>query len=250
VTLSPYAAGLLRGARLGFAELDQAIEELHELRGERAGMLRIGSLPLPLGTVLPAALNRITADRPDIRISVRDSPYAGLLFALRNGDLDVILGALRTPDPAPDVEQEELFRDRLGIFCAPGHPLAGTTPDKAALSRCQWVVARDKTPTRVHFDRFFAQQGLVPAVESNSMLLVRLLLSGSDKLTMMSRTQVDEHLQSGALVELPIRLGDAPRPIGMTYRRDWQPTRAQAEFLHAARAAGAETAGRNRLWEY
>ncbi len=239
ISLTSAAEILVRGAKLAFAELDQATEELSEIKGAKAGLLRIGSLPLSLGTILPEAVNRITTARPNLKVSVVDAPFAELLYGLRNGDLDLTLGALRTPTPAPDVIQEPLFDDRLCIVCAPDHPLhASSQISKDRLSGFPWVVARGKTPTRAHFDHFF--QGLAPAVtgptiESNSMILVRRVLEGSNKLAMISLTQATEHLRARTLLRLPIDLGDTPRTIGITYRQDWKPTNAQKAFMDVIR---------------
>lgn len=247
ISLTSAAELLVRGAKLAFAELDQATEELSEIKGARAGLLRIGSLPLSLGTILPEALNRITIARPNLKVSVVDAPFAELFYALRNGDLDITLGALRSPTPAPDVIQEPLFDDRLCIVCAPGHPLCAYTQlSKEHLSEFPWVVARGKTPTRAHYDQFFkgwtpAEAG--PAIESNAMILVRRVLEGSNKLAMISLTQATEHLLAKTLVRLPFDLGDTPRTIGITYRQDWQPTNAQSAFMNVIRVVAKNLHG-------
>lgn len=239
IELTPAAEALARAAKLAFSELDQAIEEIAEVNGKKAGTLRIGSLPLSLSAILPDALNEITAQRPALRVSVMDAPFAELLYALRNGEIDILLGALRDPDPAPDVVQEPLFDDRLCVVCRPGHPLlTEREPDLDRLAAYPWVVARGKTPTRAHFDRFFASvQSLErgPAVESNSLVMVRRILQGSNKLSMISLNQAREHLEAGTLGRVAIDLRDSPRRIGLTHRQNWQPTRAQSAFLEIIR---------------
>ena len=245
IALTLPAKALLLNACLAFSELDHAIEEIGETRGAEAGALRVGSLPLSLGTILPRALNNVTGQRPNLRATVMDAPFAELLFALRHGEIDLILGALRNPAPAPDVVQDRLFDDRLCIVCRPGHPLLpAASPDRAELARHPWVVARPNTPTRRHFDKFFKDFPLSehgPLIASNSMILVRQLLQGSDRLSMISRTQAEEHLRAGTLALLPIDLGDTPREIGVTYRAAWQPTPAQADFLRSLRKVAEDT---------
>lgn len=239
IELTPPAEALAQAAKLAFSELDQAIEEVEEINGNMAGTLRIGSLPLSLSAVLPDALNQITELRPNLQVSVMDAPFAELLFALRNGEIDILLGALRNPPPAPDVVQEPLFEDRLCVVCRPGHPLlSGPAPTAQELAGMPWVVARGKTPTRAHFNRFFTDQKsgkTGPMIESNSLVLVRRLLQGSDKLSMISLSQAREHLEAGTLARLPINLNDTPRKIGLTYRQNWRPTPAQDSFLQILR---------------
>lgn len=239
IELTPAAELLVRAARLAFAEMDHAIDDIGQLQGVERGVLRIGSLPLARGTILPRALNQLTSLRPRLQISVSDSSYDEMLHALRHGEIDLMLGALRWPAPAPDVVQETLFTDRLGVFCGPSHPLRNSRPSKADLAAYPWVVARKGTPTRAHFDAFFGgQHGAV--IESNAMLLVRGLLQDSDRLTMISANQVSEELHSRSLYRLPIDLGDSPREIGMTWRADWRPTQAQKTLISILRELAPE----------
>ncbi len=239
IRLTPAAERLAQAARLAFSELEHAIEELSDLSGAQAGLLRLGSLPLSLGTLLPEVLNRITTERPKLGVSVVDAPFSELLFGLRNGEIDLMLGALRDPDPAPDVVQVPLFNDQLCVVCAPTHPLAQQERvTKEKLTQYPWVVARSETPTRAHFEQFFGDCDTSAGgslIESNSMILVRHILQGSQKLAMISLTQAREHIRAGVLARLPIDLGDTPRIIGLSHRRNWRPTRAQNLFIQIAK---------------
>ncbi|MDO6725219.1 LysR family transcriptional regulator [Celeribacter halophilus] len=235
IDLTSAGGSLYRGAKLAFAEIDQAIDEIEISEGRRQGRLRIGSLPLARGTILPNAINTFLKHHPETRISIKDSPYEELLDALRLGDIDLTIGALRDPIPAGDVVQEYLFDDRLGVYCGPEHPmLFSASVDKHALAEFPWVVARGDTPTRRHFEKFFA--GLTPsvngpAVETNSMATVRHLLSDNHKLALLSVTQAAEHVALTQIKRLPIDVGDKPRRIGVTFRKNWRPTVKQAAFL-------------------
>lgn len=237
------AAILARAARLTFAELDQAIAEIAELRGAEASAVAIGGLPLAHATILPLALSRMTRARPSMRFHVVEGPYNDLLHALRHGEIDLLIGALRDPDPADDVAQEELFRDRLGIYAGPVHPLTGARViSEFDLARHPWVVPHPGAPTRAAFDAFAARLG--PAggrnvIETGSMVLVRSLLQDGDHLTMLSVNQMRFEEDRGSVIRLPVALGDAPRPIGLTRRRDWHPTAAQSEFIDLLRAVSA-----------
>ncbi|WP_309747828.1 LysR family transcriptional regulator [Roseobacter sp. N2S] len=240
IDLSPAALILVRAARLAFAELDQAITDIAHSKGETTGILRLGSLPLSRGTILPPALNRLAQIYPRLNVQVSDGSYDEMLHGLRHGEIDLLLGALRDPAPAPDVIQEPLFEDHLGVFCGPNHPLVGQpVPGRAELAGYSWVVTRGGSPTRAHFDRFFADLDLSDPqgarrgaiLESNALILIRELLQGSERLAMISANQLRSEVAIGGLHQLPIVLNDKPRPIGMTYRADWQPTKTQSELL-------------------
>ncbi len=235
--LTPAGRAVARAARLMFAELDQALAEIAAWRGAEASAIRLGALPLARSTMLAEALSRLGRARPGMRVEVIEGPYDDLLNALRDGRIDILLGALRSPSPAPDVTQEELFSDRLGIFAGPDHPLTRAPGDPGDFP---WVLSRAGTPTRAFFDAYAAARGWRPpgVIETSSPVLVRSLLQDCAHLTMLSVNQMRFDAERGSVVRLPVDLDDPPRPIGMAMRRDWRPTAAQGECVELLRAAG------------
>ena len=72
-------------------------------------------------------------------------------------------------------------------------------------------------------------------VESSSQVLVRGLLLGSDRLTLISRRQVQFEIDVGRLVALDFDMGETLREIGLTFRSGWVPTAVQLDFLQTLR---------------
>lgn len=241
ITLTRPARRLSRQAKLAFAELLQGFDEIEALIGRETGRIRIGTMPLPRTYLLPNAINGFLAERPGVRVSVVDGPYVDLLAGLRCGDLDMLVGALRSPVPVDDIMQEALFDDRLAVVARVGHPLcARPRIDCADLASSSWVAPREGTPTRERFDALFAPGAPGDIIESSSLILIRGILMGSDRLTLISAHQVLEECNHGLLCVLPVVLHDPARRIGVTVRRDWQPTAGQALFLeHLRRVARA-----------
>lgn len=245
IALTPAAVILNRAAKLTFAELRHAIDDMAALSGDGPQTLRLGSLPLSRATLLPDAIARLTTDHPRTTVQVVDGPFDDLLHALREGDIDLMIGALRDPVPADDVRQVHLFTDTLGIYCGRNHPLAGrndlTPADLAAFG---WTVPRRGTPTRAAFDRFARalppQQSLI---ETSSMSLMRGVLGSTTRLTMISNHQAasDPHLVRLPLPDAALR--DEGRPIGITTRASWVPTPAQRHLVRLLHDA-AESAAR------
>jgi LysR family transcriptional regulator of gallate degradation len=77
-------------------------------------------------------------------------------------------------------------------------------------------------------------------VESSSQLVIRSLLEGSDRLTVISAHQLQRELNEGVLCVLPFKLDHAVRPIGITTRRGWLPTQKQHYFLDRLRTRAGE----------
>jgi LysR family transcriptional regulator of gallate degradation len=242
IHLTPSADALVQYVNLALAELDQGFVEIEELKGTDAARIVVGTLPLARTFVLPRAINTLANNRPDVQISVIDGPYDDLLHGLRHGEIDLLIGALRDPVPIDDVVQEPLFSDQLAVTARAGHPLAAKKRLTAKqLSGYPWVVPRHGTPTREHFERMFpAADDAINLIETSSLILVRGLLLESDRLAVISAHQIRHERQEGLLVTLPVDMRGSNRPIGLTLRRDWQPTRSQQLFLDAIRAAGDE----------
>ena len=232
---------LAQAARLAFSEFEQAEADLAEFEGREVGRIVVGSLPLSRSVVLPDALARFRAARPRQLVTVVDGSYGDLLAGVRRGDIDFMIGALRDPLPIEDVEQEPLFLDHLAILARPGHALAGEAhipPD--VLVQHRWAVPRSGTPSRAQFDALFETSGLPPPesiLECGSILLMRELLSRSDLLGCISEQQAEAEVAKGLLVRLHTGIDWHGRPIGLTYRAGWVPTKAQDLLLDLVRSA-------------
>lgn len=249
IELTRAAHPLAQQAKLAFNELAQGYAEMAAMLGVDTGRIAVGSMPLARHGILPSAITALAAELPEVTVGVVDAPYAELLHRLRHGELDFLIGALRNPLPVHDVVQESLFDDPLAIVARSGHPLATrhriSIPDLAAYP---WVLPPRGTPTRAHFDQLMHGQDIAGLVESSSIILVCGLLLESDRLTVISRLQVLREEELGLLVSLPYDMGDTRRPIGITTRRDWKPTAAQARLVQLIRetAVTVERSARNR----
>lgn len=237
------ALALAQAAQLAFAELAQGEADLAELNGREVGRIVVGAMPLSRSYLLARTIARFRARRPTLPVKVLDGPYDDLMVGLRRGEVDFLIGALRDPAPIGDIEQQALFDDGLAIVARPDHPIMrARTVRIADLARYPWVVPTEATPTRRYFDRLFATVPGGPPkslVETGSMVLMRELLRLSDHLGCISRLQVAAEIDRGSIREVTYRLEGASRPIGLTVRSGWSPTKAQAEFLADLREVAA-----------
>ncbi len=241
IQLTPAALVLAQHAKLTVAEMRQGFDEVEEWKGQDTSRIVVGSLPLARTYILPQAINRLGEVRPDVEISVVDGPYDDLLHALRHGEIDILIGALRNPVPIDDVVQHPLFSDQLTIAARAGHPMAGKRRvGMESLADFPWVVPRHGTPTRAYIERMFSESGIAPRlVETSSLILARGLLLRSDRVTIISAHQIRYEIERGLLISLALDMSGMNRPIGLTLRKDWHPTASQDEFLDAIRDAGA-----------
>ena len=233
------ARALAKACKLAFSEINQGRDEVDALHDREVGQLIIGGMPLARTSILPEAIIEFSAQYPDFRLKIDDGAYDDLLYHLRHGDIDILLGALRFPEPADDVIQEELFSTPVAIVARPDHPLHNNNDiDLNALRNYSWVVPHLGTPTRTIFESLFTDAELeVPTqlVESGSQALIRSLLMGSDRLTIISEHQIQHELENQTLKPIPYKLANASRPIGITRRNSWMPTNTQLIFVNRLR---------------
>jgi len=245
VVLTESGAALVRAFRLARLELQAGFAELEALKGHETRRIVVGAMPLSRAKVLPAAVAQFLRRHPQVRISIVEGSRAELVEPLRNGVIDMMVGALREPLLEPDLAQEELFRDQPVIVARKGHPLeraAGPErmPELAELASYPWVVAGPGAPLRRTWERMFTSAGLEPPevpIESGSVMTIRQLLIDSDLLTLLSPDQVAVELEAGWLVSLGPAPAGQERTIGVTTRASWRPTVVQAEFLQELRSA-------------
>jgi len=230
---------LARRAKLAFREIAQARAEVQALDGGESGRTVVGSMPLARSQLIPGAVLEFSKEFPEHSISILEGTYAYLLSALRSGEADFLVGALRDPPPPGDVVQEHLFDDPLAVIVRAGHPLAGRKRlTAAALSQYDWIAPRTGSPLRAHFEAIFTSAGLpVPPrpIECNSLAAARALLLESDRVMLLSAHQIHYERKAGMLVALPHPAGRVVRPIGLTRRSDWRPTAAQERLLELLR---------------
>ncbi len=237
---------LAQRAHLAAAEIAQARDEVAQSKGHGGGATVIGAMPLARSVLVPRAVLSFAAERPDHAVAILDGPYDTLLRALRYAKADLLIGALRDPAPADDVVQEHLFDDPLSIIVRTGHPLTRAPALRlASLAKYAWIAPRPESPLRRHFDTLYRGVGssnrAVP-IECSSLVAARALLLGSDRVMLLSAHQVHHELKAGELAALPHPLGPVFRSIGLTLRRNWRPTEAQARLLELLRTEGRDAA--------
>lgn len=234
------AERLARGAKLAFAEIDQARAEIGTLHGGEDGRTVIGAMPLARSYLLPRALIEFTTEHPLHSVSILEGSYDTLIAQLRSGAADFLIGALRDKLVYKDVIQEHLFDDELAIIMRAGHPLAQRKrASMSTLAKYPWIAPRRESPLHAHFDALFRAADLIPpasTIECNSLVAARSLLLESDRLMLLSVHQIHYDLQAGLLAALPHPMGQVTRAIALTVRAGWRPTAAQARLLEMVRA--------------
>lgn len=204
------------------SELRHIGPDIAASEGTLQGSVNVGALPLGRTQILPLAIASLLARHPGLHVTTVESPYDALAASLRSGDIDFILGALRSASEARDLQQEPLFEDRISVIARAGHPLARAKRiDFRMLREASWTLSRHGSPSRELLERFFSdarQAPPLPAVETGDLAVLRGLLLESDMLTAISAHQLRYEIRDGSLVVLDFPLEETRREIGLTQR--------------------------------
>jgi len=240
IGLSEAGRRLARGIRLASAEIAAGVVEVAAEPGG-SGTIAVGAMPLSRAVLLPRAVARIAAQAPRARFDIVEGSWRELVEPLRDGAIDMTIGALRDTPP-PDLAQTPLLDDRLVIVGRTGHPLAGSAmPPREALLRFPWIVGRAGAPVRSLWRGLFADAEPPAApIECGSVMVIRGVLRESDFLTLLSPDQVALEIDSGVLATVGPILASGGRVIGVTTRAGWRPTQLQTRFLEALTEIAAE----------
>jgi len=243
ILLTPQGERRARGFGLAMAELRAGLAEVAAWQGKAAGRIVVGAMPLSRARWLPETILRFHAAHPGVAIAVVEGSHAELAGPLRDGEIDLMLGALREAALLEDLAQEPVFEDRPQLVMRAGHPLlAEAKPMGPQLAGFPWVLPARDTPLRQYWEAMMRAAGAEPplvGIECGSVLTVRQLLLGSDALTLLSPAQLAVELEAGVLATLPT---PAPvlRTIGITTREGWRPTAPQAAFVDLLRVVAEE----------
>jgi DNA-binding transcriptional LysR family regulator len=225
---------LAREFRLAKVELEAGLSEVEALRGLETRSNSIGAMPLSRARILPAAVARFLSRRPKVKLTIVEGSRAELVEPLRNGSLDLMVGALRDPLVEGDLIQHPLFEDRPAVYGRKGHPLEGSNPGALDVARYPFTLPPRGTPLRDSFERYFLAHDVplpeVP-VESGSVMMIRQVMMGGDFLTVLSPDQVTVEVEAGWLCALSRLPAEFTRHIGMTTRASLRPTEVQSEFF-------------------
>ena len=232
------SAGRAHARRFNLArgELNAARDEVDALKGVDRGRIAIGAMPLCRARVLPSTIISFRNQHPESQVFVAEGSHVELVEPLRDGDLDVLIGALRDPPPGRDLVQTQLFEDHPVILARANHPIHKRADKDALETLCQyeWCIPQPGVPLRERWEAMFHDKGLAApnvSVECGSVIAIRQILMGTDCLTILSPDQVAVELEAGWLRTVTDTPPGMTRNIGITHREGWRPTALQQAFM-------------------
>ena len=123
VALTDAGRALLPRARRILAEVREAEANLKREAACGDGTIAIGAIPTMAPYLLPPALGRLRAERPECEVAIREDFTEALVEALADNEIDCAL--LSTPLRHDLLEVEVLGEEELIVALSPSHASAG-----------------------------------------------------------------------------------------------------------------------------
>lgn len=204
VVLTEAGELVLAFARNAHLEVDRLKSELDELLGLERGHIRICAMETMVQFILPQAIMRFRSLHPRIAFTVTVATTDEVVEAVRSGQVDIGLGF--SPVIGPEIT---LLYERLEPMLAvmtSNHPMASRQSVSIAdIKDFPVALSPPRSGARVVTDQACREAGvkISPALESNSVDLLRRFAMSGDGIALLLRHTVSRSLDRGELTVLP-----------------------------------------------
>lgn len=222
IELTEAGRALLQHCRVLETQLADARATLAGIASGVIGHARVGAGPAWISRHLPDAIAAILATHPKLRFTVEAGYPERLVGRLRQGELDVVIGALPQNRADPDLRYQRLTSDTIGVIARAGHPLL-RRPNRALADYavCSWALPNRAELLRQRLDKVFQGAGLGEArtaIESDSLSLLLATLRLTDCLG-LATTQTLQDEEARGIVALDHESLRFRREAGLISRR-------------------------------
>jgi DNA-binding transcriptional LysR family regulator len=240
--VTPTEAGLAIAARARrvLAELDEARQEVDQLRGVLRGRIWIGPLLRAGDLDVPGVLARFSQEHPGLEVGLREGIAEDMLRYLAADEIDAAF-CLLAREITNDLVSERVGEDEVviafGPDAAPSRPhvsvaelaqrtLVGPRRGSAVIGVLADLFARADSPLRL-------------ALESGDPFLLRSLAARGFAAAVLPRSLAQ---LEGPTVEVRSLDPPATLPVALVWRRDRHPSPAAQAFIDFVRREAATSA--------
>jgi DNA-binding transcriptional LysR family regulator len=222
LTLTAVGEALLVRARTVAQTMDAAIREVSEIADGIAGHLRIGCGTTAAEWLMPGLFSLMLQRFPKLTFDVEINLGDRLRQMLRDGDLDLFIGALDDKD-YHEFEAIDVATDNLVVAVSPAHRLAGRRVRIQDLTDERWLIPGPLLGSTQWLNHVFENHGLPRPhiqVQVSTVVLMRRVISNTSLLTFISRRDVGNARSSWALREVRVPEASLKRKLGILRVRE------------------------------
>jgi DNA-binding transcriptional LysR family regulator len=220
--LTAVGQALLSRARTISQTMDAAVREVSEIADGSAGHLRIGAGTTAAEWLLPGLFNLLLTQFPKLTFDVEINLGDRLRQMLRDGDLDLFIGALDDRD-RHEFEAFDILTDDLVVAVSPNHRLAGQRVKIQDLVDEKWLIPGSLLGSTQWLNHAFECRGLPRPqiqIQVSTVVLMRGVISNTPLLTFISRRDVGHARSPWALREIRTPELVMKRQLGILHVRE------------------------------
>ncbi len=246
--LNDFGKALARYAHAIESLLEQAKEDTRLRSLGIEGPLAIGITPVTAVGLVPAALELLTRETPNVSVSVTEGLDDEIVSMLRSRELDLVVSRLGVGPDYPDIAEEPLILADWSLITRPQHPLGGrSSVSLSELSAVQWVLPAGGSAFRSQMEMVFMGAGLHwpnAGITTNSILAIKAIVMNTDCVTLMSPRLVDVECGAGHLCSVPLLDVSVLRPVGLMWRKADEMSPIALRFAKVLRQVAGHDAAR------
>ena len=221
MVLTEFGLALVERAQFISNESRLIRESFDVLRGSGKGTLSVGCGSSHGSTIVPAAVLALRASRPNATFSITVGSSETLLNALKQGTVDVLVGALFANAWDRELASELIAYDRVVVVARPAHLLFANRPlALESMARASWVLGNTDDSLRAQLSDLFSKAGVTPPEPvylTTSVPTIKSLLLLTDLLAFIPESLVTQELANGSLKKLEHEDLVWRRPVQVLY---------------------------------
>lgn len=140
--------------------------QIDRQKGYVTGRVAIGVLPFSGQDIIPRAFARLSQKYPLVRLVFVPGTYAGLVDALRLGEIEGFVGIMRGARCPADLTETRLFDEAFRLIARHDHPVHKRATCLEDLDCETWLVPPFGSPVRAFFDQLCTRYDMTPLVQT------------------------------------------------------------------------------------
>ncbi len=184
--------------------------------------------------ILPEVFAEFKKLYPKVSVAVKRSEHASILESILDNSVD--FGVVSLPVHDKRLTTVLIHRDELVIIASPKHPMSKLKSLLVADLARQPLLVPKMGRTRDTIERLFDDQKVRPTIsmELDSSELMKRFVAADVGVGFIARSNVEQDLKAGTLVEFPVPGSQIRRDLGLVFRKDKALSRAARAFIDIA----------------
>lgn len=220
---TPIGRSVVDFARSTVSDVERFAGLVTNLKLGGYGNLALGTLMAGMPSLVPRALSKLKTLRPLMTIHLVAATSDQLLEALSQHTVDIAVARLTDPAQSATFSFEPLLNEETWVFVRKEHPLAKREHlSLAELFDESWVLQPPMSPLRNLLQAAFADVGcgaLPNWIETMSIYATLKIVGHTNMIAALPRTIVEEPVDDGEFVRLPVTLSRQLVDYGIVTRR-------------------------------